>query len=335
MSALYNEIDPFAAHWLRNLIAAGHLPPGKVDEQSIADLREAPATFHTFAGVGGWPLALRLAGWPDDVPVWTGSCPCQPFSQAGRGKGTEDERHLWPEWFRLIEQHRPAIVFGEQVASPAALQWWDAVCGDLEGAGYSARAVDLCAASVGAPHIRQRLYWVAVARGERLDRLRLQLREWQSPARVSEASGRSEARGLAVACDHERDARRASKAHGDRPQQLAGRGVSAVGLGHAERERGGRHAGSVRGAQASVGRGVRRDADRTEPASANAYADLEWLSCSDGRSRPTKPGLQPLAYGVPARVGRLRAYGNAICVPLAAEFVRAVIDALAEEAPDA
>jgi DNA (cytosine-5)-methyltransferase 1 len=80
MTAYYNELDPFAAAWLRNLIAAGLIPQGEVDERSIEDVTPNDlAGFrqcHFFAGIGGWPLALRLAGWPDERPVWTGSCPC-------------------------------------------------------------------------------------------------------------------------------------------------------------------------------------------------------------------------------------------------------------------
>src|SRR5580692_6094558 len=125
--AIYNEIEPFAVRWMENLIHAGHIAPGTIESRSIADLAAADvrgaAQFHAFAGVGCWSHALRCAGWPDDLSVWTGSCPCQPFSQAGRGKGTADERHLWPAWFRLIRECRPAVVFGEQVASPAGLAW--------------------------------------------------------------------------------------------------------------------------------------------------------------------------------------------------------------------
>ena len=81
MTAYYNENDKYAAQWLRNLIAAGHLPDGVVDDRSIEDvcadeLREFDQC-HFFAGIGGWPYALRLAGVPDDASVWTGSCPCR------------------------------------------------------------------------------------------------------------------------------------------------------------------------------------------------------------------------------------------------------------------
>lgn len=171
MTAYYNDNDPRAAAWLRQLIADGLIPGGEVDERDIRDVIPAElagyAQCHFFAGIGGWPYALRLAGWPDDRPVWTGSCPCQPFSQAGLREGFADIRHLWPAWFHLIEQCRPGRVYGEQVAS--ALEWLDLVFDDLEGAGYACQAEDLCAAGVGAPHIRQRLFWMADAGGTGLE----------------------------------------------------------------------------------------------------------------------------------------------------------------------
>ena len=119
MQDYYNEIDPFAAEWLRNLIAAGRLPFGVVDERDIRDV--VPAELrdfrqcHFFAGIGVFPLALKRLGFTGRV--WTGSCPCQPFSAAGQGKGFADERHLWPAFHWLIDQERPELVMGEQVAS--------------------------------------------------------------------------------------------------------------------------------------------------------------------------------------------------------------------------
>jgi len=161
----YNDHEPYAAQWLKNLVAAGLLPPGKVDSRDIQEvtadeLREFTQC-HFFAGIGGWPLALQLAGWPATRPVWTGSCPCQPFSVAGKGDGTNDHRHLWPEFRRLIAERKPAKIFGEQVASADGRKWLAGVRLDLEAMGYGVGAADLCAAGVASPHVRQRLFWVA------------------------------------------------------------------------------------------------------------------------------------------------------------------------------
>lgn len=173
----YNENNEFAAEWLRRLIARKLIPEGIVDTRSIADVKpidlEPFTQCHFFAGIGGWSRALALANFPIDQPVWTGSCPCQPFSQAGESGGFDDARHLWPAWNYLISQCKPPIIFGEQVASPAGLVWLDLVYDDLEAQGYTVGSSDLCAASVGMPHIRQRL-WFSGSRLDNTDRARLQ-----------------------------------------------------------------------------------------------------------------------------------------------------------------
>ena len=165
----YNENEPFAAQWLRNLIEAGHIPAGHVDERSIEDVKPEDlkgfTQCHFFAGIAGWSEALRLAGWPSNRPVWTGSCPCQPLSSAGQRKGHADKRHLWPAFQSLISESKPPVVFGEQVASKDGREWSAAVRTDLEELGYACGCADLAAASVGAPHIRQRLFWVADSNG--------------------------------------------------------------------------------------------------------------------------------------------------------------------------
>lgn len=176
MAAYYNEIDPYAAQWLRNLIAKGLIAPGDVDERSIiADVRPDDLSGYTqchfFAGIGVWSYALRLAGWPDDRPVWTGSCPCQPYSVAsvahGGAQGATDGRDLWPPWFRLIRESHPSDVIGEQVASAIQWGWWDRTKLDLESLGYACGASLLRADALGADHQRRRLFWVANADGER------------------------------------------------------------------------------------------------------------------------------------------------------------------------
>lgn len=113
--AYYNEHDPFAAQWLRNLIDKDLIARGDVDERDIQKVQgsdlDGYTQVHFFAGIGGWSYALRLAGWTDDRLVWTGSCPCQPFSCAGEQKGADDDRHLWPHLFRLIRECRPPTFF--------------------------------------------------------------------------------------------------------------------------------------------------------------------------------------------------------------------------------
>ncbi len=200
MSAYYNENDPRAAAWLRELIAEGRIAPGEVDERSILDVKPHEITRftqqHFFAGIGGWSLALRLAGWPDSRPVRTGSCPCQPFSCAGRQAGEADARHLWPVFRDLITFGEATVTFGEQVASKLGREWLAGVRADLEGLGYAVGAADLCAASVGAPHIRQRLYWVADADGAG--------RERKGPAQSARRNGHSLAARAGADCQRGR-----------------------------------------------------------------------------------------------------------------------------------
>jgi DNA (cytosine-5)-methyltransferase 1 len=388
MTAYYNEIDPFAAAWLRNLIAAGHIGPGDVDTRSIVDVGpddlRGYTQCHFFAGIAGWSAALRLAGWPDDLEVWTGSCPCQPFSAAGKQRGTSDERHLWPEMRRLVAERRPSVVFGEQVASALGRTWLGSVRADLEDLGYAVGAADLCAAGVGAPHIRQRLWWVADAGGERPDRQHALLR---AEARGRDAAGVPETAGCGAGvladangghASAEREQRGgqqrqqpqdgragvlADALHAGRPERwtgagkrqaaggcgtdgmadrigprLEGRDARPLGDERATAERGGaagfvgdasdsRHQPrpGIAGVQAGEAGGFAIP-ERGAASGHDGWSALAWLPCRDGKARPTQPGLQPLAHGIPGRVGRLRAYGNAIVPQVAAEFIGAVME---------
>lgn len=295
MTAYYNENDPRLTSWLYELMAAGVIAPGVVDTRSILDVRPgdlAPYTqCHFFAGIGVWSYALRLAGWPDDRRVWTGSCPCQPFSAAGKGAGFDDERHLWPAWFQLIAQCLPDRVYGEQVASKDGLAWLDLVHADLEAAGYSCGPVDLCAAGVGAPHIRQRLWFVA----------------------DDDAYGRSISGEARL---HDR---------GQPGHDVAGRGEAGRTVDDDDDEGLEGHGGVETPSRGQDGgsRGAGRPTGPTS--SASFWSECDWIPCRDGKARPVEPGTFPLAHGAPARVVRLRAYGNAIVAEAAAEMIRATL----------
>ena len=332
MRAYYNEHDPGAAAWLRELIAAGLIADGVVDERDIREVRGADLAgfrqVHLFAGIGGWSLALRMVGWGDARHVWTGSCPCQPFSSAGKQEGEEDPRHLWPEMRRLVEECGPAIVFGEQVASGAGRVWLAGVRGDLEALGYGVGAGDLCAAGVGAPHIRQRLFWGAVRGadsggfGGAAGLSGSDAREEGKPG-VTNNRGREGAGGVADADGERFEIGRESNGGSERSEQQPSRRADA----------GGRDEAGALGDAEGGGCGVGGDAAFARGgghAVGASWAGCRVVECRDGKWRrvPAEPALFPLADGVPGRVGLLRGAGNAIVPQVAARFVEAFVMAM-------
>lgn len=337
MTAYYNEINLFAAETLRNLIAAGIIAPGDVDTRSIVDVKPddlRPYTqCHFFAGVGVWSYALRLAGWPDSRRVWTGSCPCQPFSTAGKGTGFDDERHLWPYWQWLIQECNPAELFGEQVASKDADPWIDLVQADLEAMGYAFGCVPFPSAGIGAPHIRDRAYWVGYSERARLQRLAGDGHGWHEPGRIgahqvgptAEASG---ALRLADGTQHgERAFNRQPCASVRQQKPIGGHGIFS-GMADADSARLLTGDGDVSTARHGHPATSTSGYDRSRPAGPTNgfWADADWLFCRDGKWRPVEPGTFPLADGAPARVGRLRAYGNAINAEAAKAFIECFME---------
>jgi DNA (cytosine-5)-methyltransferase 1 len=334
----YNDFDKKACAWLRELIAAGHLPPGHVDERSILEIKAEELRgydqCHFFAGVGFWSLALQWAGLGTTPGIWTGSCPCQPFSCAGAGKGTADERHLWPVFRDLIVACRPAVVFGEQVASaavvgkvgrgaeaPAVPVWLDGVRADVEAAGYAFGAAVVGAHSVGAPHIRQRLYWVADngtynAASSRCDGSELGTEgdSRNNPRVCLLGEGIGACRPPVATCGGQRADRGApgQPGHAEQLQQTGG-APHAGGEGLEEQWRGWNE---PEGQPEASGVG-------------DPWGDYRVHRYLDGKDRriPTEPRLFPLADDRHpyhrGRVGLLRGAGNGIIPALAAEFIAA------------
>lgn len=290
----YNDNDPAVCEWARELIRAKLVPDGEVDCRSITDIKSDDINgfvqCHFFCGILGWSLALRLAGWPDDEPVWTGSCPCQPLSGAGQRKGHADKRHLWPAFYRLIAKRKPATVFGEQVAGTDGREWLAGVRADLEGAGYAVGASDLCAASVGAPHRRARIYWVADSDNRR----------WKDRWPENDGTLRAAYRprnGAAYQCP---EASEPGASVADSVGDSKGRGCGISG--DAPQPRNGGYL-------------VRA-----------SWTRFETVLCRDGKTRRFESGSFPLADGIPGRMGLLRGYGNAIVPILAAEFIQAACE---------
>jgi len=349
MKVYYNEWEPYCAQWLRNLIDAGHLPPGDVDERSITDVEpeelKGYTQHHFFAGIGGWALAARLAGVSESERIVTGSPPCQPFSTAGQGGGYSDERHLAPHWLRLVAAIRPTWVFGEQVAAAIRKDdWLDDLLDALEAEGYATGATVLPACSVGAPHIRQRL-WVTARLADSYSFRQQGQRKVGRPGNTKEEA----ARKISGTFDDGRSGRMVN-ASASRPRHQSGkaRDEARRGLDWQQsrlRQRDGsvspdwidstssgqldRVADSKRRGRQSRDK-PKRTAEEAREVCGNKSAntpqtgwnDADWLWCRDGKWRPVESGTFPLAHGISGRVGRLRAYGNAIVPEVAAEVIK-------------
>lgn len=392
MKVYYNENDPQKVFWLKELMNDGVITPGEIDERSITDVQPADLVgftrCHFFAGIGIWDYALIHAGWPVDREVWTGSCPCPPFSTAGKKKacsecgGTNpvphvgrtgyfvcclcghawfaDARHLWPEMWRLKRDQRPPSFFGEQVASEDGRTWFASVRASLEILGYAARGFDLCAAGVGSPTIRQRLFFVADTVSERWREVRDHNSEYDR--HISPAGG--EVSGMANG-EGERGKRSAGNVEeAKEKERLQNNGSKLNGSGEigglvdsngqrCEVQRNGKP-GKSKQSRAERSSDVRRlehsidsprsrqrpngwqilsgeEAERLGLAGLTSgfWSNVVWIPCNDPEGikyRPIEPSTFPVAKRHPGRVCLLRGAGDAIVAPLAIAFVQSHLE---------
>lgn len=322
MSAYYNEIDPKSAAWLRILIKANLIAPGEVDERSIIDVRPDDLTgfkqCHFFAGIGGWSYALRLSGIDDNQAIWTASPPCQPFSTAGLQKGKLDDRHLAPVLLSLVEAKQPSVIFGEQVSASISKGWLDDLFIHLEGEEYECASAVLPAASVGAPHQRNRLFFGAhrLAHPMRTERYRESLSGPRQTSHSESAWSSTQPSGPGYS-----DAL-ANSNH----QRLQGQ--------RSDHNSNGWQKQNVRQTGLCNGTGTVETFNPDANSNFLHWSDADWLRCYDGKFRAVEPGSFPLADGLPARMGRLRGYGNAIVPQVASEFINAFFDAVSDKFSD-
>lgn len=366
----YNEWDEPTAIWLRELGAGHHLPSGHIDTRSIRDVQPDDVVgydqCHFFAGIGGWPLALRWAGLENVPGIWTGSPPCQPFSVAGKGLAQSDERHLAPVWLDLVRECKPVLLLGEQVADAIGKGWLDDLFDALEREGYACGAAVLPACSVGAPHIRKRLFFGAVrlADAGSVGRKSIknvstseiqreafpQTRQRQQsgnlcpvPTGLADADGRG-SRNREEQCGREHGL--FQEGRGNVREGGEGSWAEPVRLANPNDTRPQRRAGMPERADkqpAGPGSLESRSADPDN----GFWPGADWLGCRDGKFRPVEPGTQPLAHGLPkgmvrgsvrslaeypsaARVMRIRGYGNAIVPEVAATFITEFLNAFAD-----
>ena len=350
--AYYNENDPAAAHCLRALIADGVIAPGDVDQRSIIEVKpddvKGYTQCHFFAGGALWQLALRQAGWPDDWPMWTGSCPCQPFSAAGKHQGTNDPRHLWPHLYRLVGAVGPPIIMGEQVSGKAGYEWLDGVCDDLEAQGYTTGAADISACAINAPHQRSRLWWFGkmddarhTQRGKKDNEQRIKNREKGKRNKGADSAGKSNGFD------------EVANTNNPRPQGHRKRVIPAQGRHKPARPRFDANDSAIKkvaDANNPGREGCRAERETVPPSiqatdATNSYWGSQWVECYDGKARRTEPGICFLVDGIQLPVdaiggesapdlqetfpkGRIEAWriaGNAIVPQVAVEFIKAVV----------
>jgi len=298
-----------------------------------------------FSGIGGFSLGLERAGmetiafcefdkkaqlvlkkhWPD-VPIYDdvrklngrqfegqsidlicGGFPCQPFSQAGKRKGEEDDRHLWPEYFRLIQEIRPRWVIGENVPGLINLGL-DKVLSDLESEDYSCQTLVIPACAVNAPHRRDRVWIIAHSNTKR-----------HAPKQRLGETGEAEhygPSGTGTHTDQDVAHSQSKRLQGKRPQ------IYAEGREGPEEGSFGLRSGRMVSNSNSSRKASSWDAGRMggigeQVQNKGTYERENWES---------EPSVGRVAHGIPNRVDRLRQLGNAVVPQVVEQIGRAIME---------
>ena len=250
--------------------------------------------------------------------IITGGFPCQPFSVAGKQKGTSDNRHLWPEMFRIIQEFKPRWVIGENVPGIINIQdgvVFETVCTDLESEGYEVQTFNIPASAVGAPHQRKRI-WI-VANSRRTLRQRSSIREEneneirKENADMFKRSSSSSESNVANA-----NARLSNGENEEIQTRRDASNISSEKLSNTDSER-------LEGQRQSSGQFSQKFFTSNNSEGQQGSMDQGWWS--------VEPNVGRVAHGVPGRIHRLKALGNSIVPKIAEEIGRAIIKAEREE----
>jgi DNA (cytosine-5)-methyltransferase 1 len=296
-----------------------------------------------FSGIGGFSLAASWTGgietvafceiepycqkvlhkhWPD-VPIYPdikqlrgedigsvdivcGGFPCQPFSCAGKQRGKEDDRYLWPEMFRVIQETKPTWVVGENVAGLIELGLEDCFF-NLEAEGYEVQALIIPACAIGAPHRRDRVWILAHSR--------CSLRQ-----------------GSILERAHEDEA-------GERDANITERPSSSPELDVADTESRKSGEQESRNRREGIGRGSEKVIDVADTESKQGTADINGKARTTEKGEPrrsggcirfdwwqSEPSVGRVANGIPNRVDRLKCLGNAIVPQVAYPILQGIVD---------
>ena len=302
-----------------------------------------------FSGIGGMDLGLERAGmecawqveiddycqkvltkhWPDvpkfgevrnvgksnleTVDLIAGGFPCQPHSVAGKRKGAEDDRNLWPEYLRIIKELKPRYVLAENV--PGIITTYiDTVLSDLEGQGYTCATFNIPAVAFDAPHRRERIFILAYSSEVRCERLngiqeRLEHHERRESFRKSDSQS-SLQRNVSNPLRFISESR------------TGGRGVRQGDKNVADTIRGRRESRSGREKERNI-----REFDKSGLLANPQGIHAQGFNQRQGQRKPgreswwtVEPDVGRVAHGIPSRVDRLRGLGNAV-VPQVAQWI--------------